>query len=196
MGFREARVKNSLRLLWLRLLAFALDYFVISLYLALLVGVSFAVAQTGAGPGFRALFSAPNSAELTAFLLLVLPVLLYFALFEASPWQATWGKRMLGLRVVTTSGARAGFARALWRNALKLIPWELTHACLWRIPGWPLAPETPPLWITVGLSLVWVIVVLYVLSLAFSRTGQTLYDWLAGVRVVRAQEVVALGAGA
>src|SRR5690242_14004509 len=105
-------MKNSLRLLWLRLLAFALDYIIISIYLAVLVGVSLALARTAAGPGFRALFSDPNSAELTAFLLLVLPVLLYFAIFEASPWQATWGKRVMGLRVVTTTGARVGFARA------------------------------------------------------------------------------------
>lgn len=189
-------MKNSLRLLWLRLLAFALDYVVISAYLVALVGLSVAIAQTGAGPGFRALFSNPNSAELTAFLLLVLPVLLYFAVFESSRWQATWGKRVLGLRVVTTSGARVSFLRALWRNALKLIPWELTHACLWRIPGWPFAPETPPLWITVGLILVWVVVAVYVLSLVFSRTGQTLYDWLAGVRVARAKEVAALKTGA
>jgi uncharacterized RDD family membrane protein YckC len=189
-------MKNSLRLLWLRLLAFALDYIIISAYLVALVGLSVVIARTGAGPGFRALFSNPNSAELTAFLLLVLPVLLYFALFESSRWQATWGKRVLGLRVVTTTGARVGFLRALWRNALKLIPWELTHACLWRIPGWPFAPETPPLWITVGLILVWVVVVVYVLSLVFSRTGQTLYDWLAGVRVVRAKDVAALKTGA
>jgi hypothetical protein len=84
--------------------------------------------------------------------------------------------------------------RALWRNALKLIPWELTHACLWRIPGWPLAPETPPLWITVGLILVWVVVAVYVLSLALSQRGQTLYDWLAGVRVVPAKDVATLRA--
>lgn len=189
-------MKNSLRLLWLRLLAFALDYIIISAYLVVLVSVGVVIARTGAGPGFRALFSNPNSAELTAFLLLVLPVLLYFALFESSRWQATWGKRVLGLRVVTTDGGHVGFLRALWRNALKLIPWELTHACLWRIPGWPFAPETPPTWITVGLILVWVVVAVYALSLAFSRTGQTLYDWLAGVRVVPVKDVAALRAGA
>jgi uncharacterized RDD family membrane protein YckC len=189
-------MKNSLRLLWLRLLAFALDYIIISAYLVVLVGVGVAIAQTGAGPGFRALFSDPNSAEFTAFLLLVLPVLLYFAVFESSRWQATWGKRVLGLRVVTTADAQVSFLRALWRNALKLIPWELTHACLWRIPGWPFAPETPPLWITVGLILVWVVVAVYIVSLVFSRSGQTLYDWLAGVRVIRVKDVAALLAGA
>jgi len=149
------------------------------------------VARTPASPGFRALFDDPNSAEATAFLLLVAPVLLYFAIFESSPLQATWGKRVLRLRAMTTGGERAGFLRALWRNALKLLPWELTHACLWRIPGWPFDPQTPPLWINVGLILVWVIVVVYVLSLLLSRTGQTLYDHLAGMRIALAASIAA-----
>ncbi len=182
---------DSLALFWKRLLAFALDYIVISAYLVVLVIVGVVIARTPAGPGFRALFANPNSAEATAFLLLVVPVLLYFAIFESSPWQATWGKRVLRLRATTTSGVRAGFLRALWRNALKLLPWELTHACLWRIPGWPFDPQTPPLWIDVGLILVWVIVAVYVLSLLFSRTGQTLYDHLAGMRIALAAPIVA-----
>jgi uncharacterized RDD family membrane protein YckC len=182
-------MKNSLALFWKRLLAFALDYIIISAYLVVLVILGVVVARTPAGPGFRALFDDPNSAEATAFLLLVVPVLLYFAIFESSRWQATWGKRVLGLREVTTSDERAGFLRALWRNALKLLPWELTHACLWRIPGWPFDPQTPPLWINVGLILVWVIVVVYVASLLFSRTGQTLYDHLAGMRIALAESI-------
>lgn len=182
---------DSLALFWKRLLAFALDYIVISAYLIALVLVSVILVRTPAGPGFRALFDAPNSAEATAFLLLVVPVLLYFAIFESSSWQATWGKRVLRLRAETTSGARAGFFRALWRNALKLLPWELTHACLWRIPGWPFDPQTPPLWINVGLILVWVIVAVYVASLLLSRTGQTLYDHLAGMRIALAESIAA-----
>lgn len=178
-------MRSTFLLLWWRLLAFALDYILISLYLALLVVVSVVIARTSAGPGFRALFGDPNSAEATAFLLLVLPVLLYFTVFESSRWQATWGKRVLGLRVMTTGGAPVGFGRALGRNALKLVPWELTHACLWRIPGWPFAPETPPLWVSIGLLLVWVVVIVYAVSLPLSRTGQILYDRLAGVRVLR-----------
>jgi uncharacterized RDD family membrane protein YckC len=187
-------VKDSFSLFWKRLLAFALDYIIISVYLGLLVALSVVIARTPAGPGFRALFNDPNSAEITAFLLLVLPVLLYYALFESSRWQATWGKRLLGLRVVTTLGAPVSLPRALWRNALKLIPWELTHACLWRIPGWPFAPETPPLWVSVGLVLVWVVAAVYIVSLVLSRSGQTLYDRLAGVRVVRAEKVAAMQA--
>jgi len=186
-------MKASLALLWDRILAFALDYLVISAYLVFLVALGILLALTPLGPGFRALFADPTSAELSAFGLLVLPVLLYFALFESSRAQATWGKRARGLRVATAAGASMSLPRALARNGLKLVPWELTHACLWRIPGWPFAPRTPPLWVGVGLVLVWVIVAVYAISLVTSRTGQTLYDRLAGARVLRAERAVALG---
>ena len=86
-------MKNSLALFWKRLLAFALDYIIISAYLVVLVILGVVIARTPAGPGFRALFDDPNSAEATAFLLLVVPVLLYFAIFESSRWQATCSKK-------------------------------------------------------------------------------------------------------
>lgn len=149
-----------------------------------LIALSLLVGLTPAGTRFRTVFANPNSAELTAFVLLVVPVLLYFALFESSTARATWGKRARGLQVVTLAGTRVSLPRAIARNALKLLPWELTHACLWRISGWPLAARDPPLWASVGLVMVWVIVAIYVASLLSSRTGQTLYDRLTGVRVV------------
>lgn len=169
----------------LRSLAFLLDYIFIALYLVVLILVS---TSLGFGPlrgVFLKLFADPNSSELTAFLVLVLPVLLYFTLFECSPWQTTWGKRKMGLRVTTTHGKRLSFAQALLRSLLKFVPWELTHACLWRIPGWPLAPKVFPPIIVVGLVLVWVIIAVYVLSLFISRTHQTLYDLLAGTYVIK-----------
>ncbi len=79
---------------------------------------------------FQAMFADPDSSEFSAFLLLVLPVILYFALFEHSSWQATWGKRKMGLRVIDRHGARLSLPRSLTRSLLKFAPWELTHACL------------------------------------------------------------------
>lgn len=123
-------MKASLSLLWSRLVAFALDYLIISAYLVFLAALSALLSLTPLGSGFRELFATPSSAEFTAFALLVAPVLLYFALCESSRWQATVGKRARGLRVVSEAGTAVTFPRALVRNALKLIPWELTHACL------------------------------------------------------------------
>lgn len=41
---------------------------------------------------------------------------LYFAWMESSVWQATCGKRLLGLRVTNLNGARVSFHRAAGRN--------------------------------------------------------------------------------
>ena len=39
----------------------------------------------------------------------------YFALMESSPWQATFGKRIVGLRVTDLSGRRITLLRSLVR---------------------------------------------------------------------------------
>jgi len=64
-------MNSSWSLGWNRLLAFALDYLVMSAYLVFLVAVSVVITRTPLGPGFRGLFADPTSAELTAFALLV-----------------------------------------------------------------------------------------------------------------------------
>lgn len=168
----------------LRVAAFLFDYLIIATYLIVLIIVS---VLLGSGPlrqPFQELFANPNSAEISAFLLLVLPVILYFALFESSSWQATWGKRKIGLRVINAQGERLTFGRSLVRSFIKFLPWELTHACLWRIPGWPFNPQTPSPIISAGLILVWIIVGAYLISLMMSKKHQTLYDMIAGSCVV------------
>ncbi len=49
--------------------------------------------------------------------------LAWFALSEASPWQATPGKRLLGLRVVDAGGAHIGLARAAGRHLAGALSW-------------------------------------------------------------------------
>lgn len=46
---------------------------------------------------------------------------IYFAGFESSKYQATVGKRLLGLRVATTNGERITFVRATARYYSKLL---------------------------------------------------------------------------
>ena len=50
-----------------------------------------------------------------------LAVFLYPAIFESSRWQATPGKRLLGLRVTRLDGTRVGFFRALARNLGRIL---------------------------------------------------------------------------
>lgn len=47
--------------------------------------------------------------------------LLYFARWESSAKGATFGKRILGIRVVDESGRRVGFGKALARNLGKIL---------------------------------------------------------------------------
>ena len=60
---------------------------------------------------------------------------LYFVASEASAWQGTPGKRLLGLRVQAMDGSAAGFSRALSRHLAGALSWaclNLGHA----IAGW------------------------------------------------------------
>ena len=123
---------------WQRVAAYLVDYLVIAAYVALLTGASFA---TGASRRLDLMLSgSPAMGQLVAFLALTLPVMLYFAVSEASQWQGTLGKRALKLRVAAHGEGTVGslFRRTLLRAALKFAPWELAHTVLWRVEGWPL----------------------------------------------------------
>src|SRR5688572_27742710 len=165
-----------------RVLAFALDYIAIALYLVLITGLSLAIGA--AFPGLtQTLFGNPLSGQLSGFFAITLPVSLYFALLEASAWQASWGKRRLGLQVTGADGERLGRAHSLGRTALKFIPWELSHACIWQVS---FSRQEPSALVTAGFVLVWVLVGANVASLLASKRRQTLYDRLAGTYVVKA----------
>lgn len=62
-----------------------------------------------------------NGAAAVVWLLIVLAGYGYFVAFEASSWQATPGKRLLGLRVVRVDGRRPSAATALGRNLARTL---------------------------------------------------------------------------
>ena len=167
---------------WIRIYAFAFDYIPIALYLSLLVALGFTVNTAFPNISGR-LFATPLSSQVTGFLTITLPVTLYFALFESSAWQATWGKRRKNLKVVRADGERISRARAFGRTALKFIPWELAHTRIWQIT---FTPQEPSPLVTLGFVLVWLLVGANVISLLASKSKQTIYDWLAGTYVVKA----------
>jgi uncharacterized RDD family membrane protein YckC len=165
-----------------RLLAFGIDYCVIASYPAALTAISAFLIPAGA---LRPLFSGPTVGQASAFFLVTLPVVSYFALMESSSLKGTLGKRILGLAVVTADGARLTRRRALGRAALKFLPWELSHTCLWRIPGWPNSPQEPPWPVYAGFGLVWSLIGVYVLSAILSNRRQALYDRISRCVVIR-----------
>lgn len=167
--------------LWVRLAAFGLDYLIIAAYLTGLVAAGVLLRLFSPWTA-GALFGHPIAGELTGFLLITLPVGLYFALSEASPRQATWGKSRMGLKVTDLEGRRLGRLRSLGRNVLKFVPWELAHACIWQISF--AADPSAPIY-SIGLAVVWSAVGANLFSLLASPCRQTLYDRLARTVVVR-----------
>lgn len=59
--------------------------------------------------------------EFTVSLILLVIIWLYYALSESSPWQASLGKRLMGLKVVDKRGRRLSFSKATKRLFLRLV---------------------------------------------------------------------------
>lgn len=172
-------MKLSYAGLRVRVTAFAFDYLIITGHLILVVVVGGVVNRL-----FPQAFANPISGQIAGFLMVTLPVSLYFILFESSAWQGTWGKRRRGLQVTRTDGVRLSILRAASRTLFKFIPWELSHFCIWQVTF--AGPEPSPL-ITAGFVLVWILVGANLVSLWITPTHQTVYDWLAGTVVTRRQ---------
>jgi uncharacterized RDD family membrane protein YckC len=92
---------------WRRFAAYAIDYAVVLLGTAVL-----GAAATIAGLG-------DDAARLS--LAALVGYFFYCTLLERSAWQATLGKRALGLKVTNRRGERIGFARAAARFVAKLL---------------------------------------------------------------------------
>ena len=167
-----------------RLRAFAWDYLVVLGYLVGLTGLGLLLTLGPVGPALGGVMEDPVRADFVAFISAVLPVVLYFAVFEGS--GATWGKRRVGLGVVVAGlGATPGLGRALIRNGLKFLPWQMAHTAMFHIPGFPSASGEPPTWSVVVLGAVWLLVALYLLGLTRLGGRRPLYDRVAGTVVVQ-----------
>lgn len=168
--------------LWPRLIAFGRDYPIILAYLVPLVALGSLTYRLA--PGVAAtLFSGPATAQAVGFVLITLPVTLYFALSEASPRQATRGKRRVRLSVVDANGSRVSVARSLVRTAVKFVPWELAHFETWRISF--AADRGSPIY-AVGFIAVWALLGVDLGAMYIGDRRQTVHDRIAATLVVRA----------
>jgi uncharacterized RDD family membrane protein YckC len=126
-----------------------------------------------------------GAAQLVAFSVLTLPVTAWFARWEATPSGATPGKRLLGLRVLTTSGNRISLPRSLLRTALKFaIPWELAHTAVWNMLVWPGDPSAAVDMLLLGLANAAIAVDVVMLFVGSRRTP---YDRIVGTLVTEAR---------
>ena len=162
-----------------RLLAFAVDWFVLVLWGGVIFGA--VMIATGGNPPQP---ESPWTGQAMSLLTMTVPFTLYFALCESSAMQASLGKRTLGLVVSRETGGRLSFGSALLRNAVKFSPWEFGHTVAWQavfsgeggFPAWIWGPATiafvVPVW--------WLVAII--------AAGRTPYDRWASARVGRLPE--------
>jgi uncharacterized RDD family membrane protein YckC len=115
---------------WLRFLAYIIDSIILGVFIVpilvgagMMMGLATAVTALPHGRDPFAEGFPPVFAEfLLVFVLLTLGgTWLYHALLESSEWQATAGKKALGLVVTDLGGAKVSFARASGRHFSKII---------------------------------------------------------------------------
>lgn len=107
-----------------RTAAFVLDLAVVGIAVVVLLQLVLEPLRQALGPGWMRV-----GAFYVAYVLLTvsLPVWLYFSGYESSPWQATIGKRWMGVRVNSLDGRPVSFVRAFLRTIVKLLPFEVAH---------------------------------------------------------------------
>jgi uncharacterized RDD family membrane protein YckC len=114
---------------WLRLLAYVIDNIVIGIAaVMILIPLIF---LTGLGALISKAYSDEDINDMGAFMLVgigfflatisLVVTWLYHAWMESSEWQATVGKRVLGLVVADAAGRRITFGRATARHFSKII---------------------------------------------------------------------------
>ncbi len=116
---------------WLRVVAYLIDAMIIGIVavpliviVALITGLGAALSTLSAhADDPNAIFAASG---FIFFILLLIPVLvggqwLYFAMMESSAWQATLGKKALGLIVTDVAGKRLTFGHATGRFFAKIV---------------------------------------------------------------------------
>jgi len=163
----------------LRLKAFAIDYLLILLYLAMLI-----ILNVFIFPEVRGLFTGSVIiAQLTGFLLVTLPVSLYFIISDSSVGKQSFGKRVVGIQVVNQNGDALPIWQSTIRNFIKFIPWELSHFIVYRFV-YIGEGEVPVLYYLIG-GMIYLLMFVYILTAIFTKKKQSLYDIAVKSNVVK-----------
>jgi uncharacterized RDD family membrane protein YckC len=165
-----------------RLKAFAIDYFIIAIYIGFLFGATLLISRIfHLHPGN----TDPVTAELIAFTTLTLPVILYFVISENGRYAGTIGKRKLGLHVMSNTLIKASPAQLLLRNFIKFLPWELAHFFIYRLFSFTSINKPIPDWVLAGLIISQALAIIYLLCVIFIKNNRSIYELISQTRVVQ-----------
>lgn len=126
--------------------------------------------------------------HLWVFATVSVPCWIYYASLHSSTWQATLGKRLMGLRVTITTGERLGLARALLRAVVMLIPFEWNHVVLFQLASLDGSTPSPLFWASYAFT--WLLIVVYFGVMLFDPRRRSVHDWVVGTQVEHGARVV------
>ena len=106
---------------WIRVGAYLIDIIILGIAITILQTVTGINMGVNFDPDLAPTGLEGEGASPVGSLLQLIIGIAYFAGLESSSWQATVGKKALGLVVVDTSGNRVSFLRALGRYLAKIV---------------------------------------------------------------------------
>ncbi|WP_420643962.1 RDD family protein [Candidatus Leptofilum sp.] len=172
-------VQQKSQVIYRRVAAYFID---MTLLLVMVQGFQWGLLAVTGGFPFETLSMLNNGWLIYGWVLLTVsvPIWLYFVLSERSGWQATLGKRLMGLHVMSTTGEKASWRQLLGRTVLKLLPWEVFHlAFMLPIP----LVNDPNSAFRPGFVVGYVVLLLYLLVLVQTPRQQSIHDLIMGTVV-------------
>ena len=163
----------------LRFKAFLFDYILIFIYLVVLLAINVLIF-----PSLQELFNGSLAvAQFSGFLMVTLPVSLYFIVCDSTLVGQSSGKKKMEIQVVDQNGKPLSVFRSAFRTALKFLPWELSHYLVYRLVYLGDAPVTIRYSVIGGI--IYTLMFAYLLTALFTKNKQSLYDLIAGTAVIR-----------
>ena len=114
--------------------------------------------------------------------MVTLPVSLYFIICDSVIEKQSYGKRKVGIKVVTNQGDSPSVIVSIIRVALKFLPWELSHFLVHRLASIGDA-DVPLSYICIGV-IIYILMFAYILTTIFTSRKQSLYDLLTKTQVI------------
>ncbi len=168
------------KLLIKRVIAFGIDYVLILFYAGLLFLASllfqyFSNQQLGN--------TSPLNGHLIGFLLLTLPVFLYFFLSERSKQKGTIGKRISKIQVDIAEMKPGSTNQLFKRSLLKFLPWEIAHTGVHWILFYSRNNEQVPIWVYTLLIIPQLTIIFYFITILITKGNGSFYDKIAGTKI-------------
>lgn len=163
----------------MRFKAFMLDYLLILSYLAVL-----AIFNIFIVPSVQSLFSGSLLvAQFTGFLMVTLPVSIYFIISDSVIGKQSFGKKKMGIMVVNERHEAIRIHHAIGRTLLKFLPWELSHYLVYRLVYLGDA-EVPLNYYIIG-GTIYALMFVYILTTLFTKRKKSLYDIVVRTQVIK-----------